>query len=484
VENWWTKKGVAAMSSPEAQWPSILEEVARTVRPQQFDTWFRGLALEAIDAESLTLRVPNNFYQDWLRRHYLGVIQQAVQRVTGWQPTVEFVVQSEAARARAAGAAPAERAPSVPPPPTVAASPLSTIAEGYGPRVYYPVDWVARLNRNYTFDNFVCGPSNQLAHAAAMAITETSAHAYNPLFIHGGVGLGKTHLVQAIAHRLLQKDPHLRIIYLSCENFMNFFTSSIQHNEREKFRNLYRSLDALLIDDIHFLSRGRREMTQEELFHTFNALRNAEKQIVISSDAPPGELPNFEERLVSRFKWGLVARVDSPTYETRVAILRKKAHLRGRPLPDEVVHFIAEHVNTNIRDLEGAVTKVIGYASVTNVPIDIALAQDALRDEVKLAASVISMDDILHTITAEFHVKLSDLQSKNRSKSLTHPRQVAMFLARTLTHHSLSEIGGYFGGRDHTTVMHACDKIRTLVGGNPSVNASVERLVSQLRHRR
>ncbi|MBL7223379.1 MAG: chromosomal replication initiator protein DnaA [Candidatus Brocadiae bacterium] len=468
------------MAAPEPSWDAILEEISRSVRPQQFDTWFRNVRASHLSQDTLSLSVPNSFYQDWLRRHYQGAIEQAVHRVTGWKPAIEFLVQPDAARPRA------EEPPTAvatPPPDTVTRL-LTSSANTYAPRAYYPVDWAARLNRHYTFENFVVGPTNQLAHAAAMAICDSAAHAYNPLFIHGGVGLGKTHLVQAITHWLVQKDPSARIVYLSCENFMNYFTSSIQHNEREKFRNLYRSLDILLIDDIHFLSRGRREMTQEELFHTFNTLRNAEKQIVISSDTPPEELPNFEERLVSRFKWGLVARVDPPTYETRVAILRKKADVRGRHLPDEVIHFIAEHVDTNIRELEGAVTKVIAFASVTNAHIDLALAEEALRDTVQQAATIIGMDDIVRTITAEFHVKLSELQSKRRSKSLTHPRQMAMYLARTLTHQSLSEIGGYFGGRDHTTVMHACDKIRGLIQHDPSVNASIERLTTQLRSRR
>lgn len=466
------------MAIPQDPWPEILEEISRNVRPQQFDTWFRKVGLEHLSEESLALRVPNNFYQDWLRRHYLAHIQHAVLHVTGLRPAIHFVVQPDppAAKAKASAPGPQRAAPASPP--------LTAPTDTRGPRVYYPVDWAARLNRHYTFENFVVGPTNQLAHAAAMAITESTAHAYNPLFIHGGVGLGKTHLVQAITQHILQKDPNQRILYLSCENYMNYFTSSVQHNEREKFRDLYRSLDVLLIDDVHFLCRGRREMTQEELFHTFNALRNADKQIVLSSDTPPQELHNFEERLVSRFKWGLVARVDPPTYETRVAILRKKAHVRGRELPEEVVHFIAEYVDTNIRDLEGAVTKVIAFAAVISREIDLALAQEALPDIVLQPIIRTTMDDILRIITAEFHVTLSELQSKKRSKSLTHPRQIAMYLARKLTEHSLSEIGGYFGGRDHTTVMHACQKIQRLTEEKPSVSASIDRLNSLLQRRR
>jgi chromosomal replication initiator protein len=357
-------------------------------------------------------------------------------------------------------------------------------ATSSGPRYYYPADWAVRLNRSYIFDNFIVGASNALAHAAALAVTENPAQAYNPLFVHGGVGLGKTHLIQAITHRFLEKRPSLRMLYLSCENFMNHFISSVQHSEREKFRDIYRGLDVLLIDDVHFLCRGSREMTQEEFFHTFNALYNAGKQIVLSSDSPPRELTKLEERLVSRFKWGLVARIDPPSYETRVAILRRKAQLRGRTLPDDVLHFIAENIDTNIRDLEGAITKIIGFSSLANKPVDLNLAREALRDTVERVASAISMDDIIRSVTAEFRVKLSDLQSKRRSNSVTHPRQIAMYLARTLTRHSLEEIGGYFGGRDHTTVMHGCEKMKSLIESDPSFAETIVRLTSHLRNHR
>jgi chromosomal replication initiator protein len=265
---------------------------------------------------------------------------------------------------------------------------------------------------------------------------------------------------------------------------MNHFISSVQHSERAKFRHIYRSLDVLLIDDIHFLCRGTREVTQEEFFHTFNALYNSGKQIVLSSDCPPRELTKLEERLVSRFKWGLVARIDPPSYEMRVAILRKKAQMRGRVLPDDVLHFIAENIDTNIRDIEGAIIKVIGFSSLTNKPIDIHLTHEALRDTVERVATAITMDDIIKSVTGEFRVKLSDLQSKKRSQSVAHPRQVAMYLARSLTRHSLEEIGGYFGGRDHTTVMHACDKIRRLLKTDPSLLAILESLSNQLRNKR
>jgi len=249
----------------------------------------------------------------------------------------------------------------------------------------------------------------------------------------------------------------------------------------ERFRQIYRSLDALFVDDIHFLCRGTREATQEEFFHTFNALHSAGKQIVLSSDCPPHELTKLEERLLSRFKWGLVARIDAPGYETRVAILRHKAQLRGRSLPDDVLQFIAENIDSNIRDLECAITTITAFASLVGKPIDIHLARQALRDAVEQVATAITMDDVIKHVTRMFRLKLSDLQSRRRTKSIAHPRQIAMYLARTLTRHSLEEIGGYFGGRDHTTVMHACDKMQRLRKDDPAVAATIERLTSQLR---
>jgi len=461
------------MTPEKSVWPAVLEEIQRTVRTQQYDTWFRNLKLEAISGDSLTLTVPNNFCHEWLKRNYLDTIRQAVRAVTGRQPAVQFVVSPVAQPPEPELLAPVR--PKRPSPP---------LAPQHEPRRYFPPDWTARLNQNYVFGSFVVGTSNALAHAAALAITENPGQAYNPFFLHGGVGLGKTHLIQAITHQLLVKRSDLSMLYLSCENFINHFIASVQHGERDKFRDVYRCLDVLLIDDIHFLCRGTKEATQEEFFHTFNALYNAGKQIVLSSDSSPRELTKLEERLVSRFKWGLVARVDPPSYEMRVAILRKKAQMRGRVLPDDVLHFIAENIDTHIRDLEGAIIKVIGFSSLTNKPINMQLTREALQDTVERVATAITMDDIIKCVTAEFRIKLSDLQSKRRSQSVAHPRQVAMYLARTLTRHSLEEIGGYFGGRDHTTVMHACDKIRRLLKTEQSLNTTIEHLTNQLRNKR
>ena len=426
----------------------------------------------------MTLQVPNSFYHEWLRRHYLSTIQQAVLQVTGRRPTVEFVIRpmpaSEAPDLpQASSAAPARRRSRPGPSPLARAQ-----------REYYPADWTSRLNRYYVFENFVVGASNALPHAAALAIGENPGLAYNPFFLHGGVGLGKTHLIQAITHRLLEAQPKMRMLYLSCESFMNHFISSVQHGEMERFRRIYRGLDALFVDDIHFLCRGTREATQEEFFHTFNALYNAGKQIVLSSDCPPRELTKLEERLLSRFKWGLVARIDAPGYETRVAILRHKAQLGGRALPDDVLQFIAENIDSNIRDLECAITKIGAFASLVNKPIDIHLAREALRDTVEHVATAITMDEIIKHVTREYRIKLADLVSRRRTKSVALPRQVAMYLARRLTRHSLEEIGSYFGGRDHTTVMHACDKIDRVRKEDPALHAIVDRLTQHLRRHR
>ncbi len=460
------------MVPQEALWPAILQEIQRNLRSQQFETWFRNVELADLSPQALTLRVPNSLYHQWLKQHYVDTIQRAVLTVTGTRPAVEFVVRQAPASASFEG--PATNPPGPRPAPATSPRP-----EG---RRYCPADWAARLNRQYTFENLVVGASNAVAHAAALAIAENPGHGYNPFFLHGGVGLGKTHLIQAITHHVLKHRPELDLLFLSCENFMNHFIASVQNNERDKFREIYRNKDILLIDDIHFLCKGAREVTQEEFFHTFNALYNAGKQIVLSSDCPPQELTKLEERLVSRFKWGLVARIDPPSYEMRLAILRKKAQLRGRTIPDDVLHFIAENIDSSVRDLEGAVIKVVAFSSLMNKPIDVSLAREALRDSVERVAAAITMDDVMKAVTTHFQVKISELQSKRRSQSIALPRQIAMHLARTLTRHSLEEIGGYFGGRDHTTVIHACNRIRSLMKTNPTLSNTIEHMCSQLRN--
>ena len=451
-------------------WNSVLSELKKKVLKQQFDTWFPNVTCLNIENGSLHLQVPNSFFRDWLQSHYLNIIKDSVRTVTGKDVEVLFTLSPDADDLEDFTPAPAPQR-SQPPP-----------YENNGAIKYPPPhihDNTLRLHDLYTFDNFVVGQSNNLAHAAALAVAESPSQAYNPLFMHGSVGLGKTHLVQAIAHELLRKNPRPRIVYMSCENFMNEFISAVRHGDMETFRYRFRYVDVLLIDDIHFLGKGDR--TQQEFFHTFNALYNDQKQIVITSDSPPKEIPAIEERLVSRFKWGLVTKISGPGYETRVAIIQKKAQLRGRELPDDVVHYIAENMAGNIREIEGAIIKIIGYAALLNKPIDLSISKDALTDTLEREKTTITIEDTQNVIIKHFRVKLSDLQSKRRSKAIAGPRQVGMYLARKLTDYSLEEIGGYFGGRDHTTVLHACDKIEKQLKIDAVQAATIEKLTEEIR---
>jgi chromosomal replication initiator protein len=313
------------------------------------------------------------------------------------------------------------------------------------------------LNPDYVFDNFVTGPCNRLPHAASIAVSEQPGRAYNPLFIHGGVGLGKTHLLQAVCQKLLERQDDARILYLSCDSFINQFITAIETGDMNQFRYRYRNVDMLVIDDIHFLAG--RDRTQEEFFHTFNTLYQQHKQIILSADCPPSEIPELEDRLVSRFNWGLVARIEKPCYETRVAILQKKARMRGLQLPEDVICYVAAKIESNTRELEGAITKLQGLGLLQNGRIDLELAKAALGESATPDQKRITIQQIFDAVTKYYNVKMSDLQSKKRHKSVAFPRQVCMYLARRHTRYSLEEIGGYFGGRDHTTVLHAERKI-------------------------
>jgi len=335
------------------------------------------------------------------------------------------------------------------------------------------------LSPDLAFEHFVVGPENRLAHAAAMAVAEKPGRAYNPFFIHGGVGLGKTHLLQAVCQAMLRRSSRTRIVYISCNTFMDLFHDAVRAGRMSDFRSRFRTADVLVIDDIHFLSK--HEQTQEEFFHTFNALYQAGKQLVLSSDAPPHEIPDLEERLTSRFSCGLVARIDRPSYETRVAILKSKAALHDLQLPDEVPAYIAARIDSNIRELEGALTKVRGMAMAHNVPVSLDLAKSALNESQPLTgAGQPTIQSIIETVSRFYDVKLTDLLSKRRHKSVALPRQVCMWLARKHTRYSLEEIGGYFGGRDHTTVMHAIKTINTRRGDDAQLLNDVERLEEQL----
>lgn len=334
------------------------------------------------------------------------------------------------------------------------------------------------LNPDYVFENFVTGPCNRLPHAASLAVAEQPGKAYNPLFIHGGVGLGKTHLLQAICQKVLEKQRDARILYLSCDSFINQFMNAIQTNDMHQFRYRYRQVDVLVIDDIHFLAG--RDRTQEEFFHTFNTLYQNHKQIILSADCPPSEIPELEERLVSRFNWGLVARIDKPCYETRVAILQKKARIRALQLPDDVVCYVAQKIDSNTRELEGAITKLQGMGMINGGRIDLELAKAALGDTETPEQKRITIQQILDIVTKYYNVRPADLQGKKRHKSIAFPRQVCMFLARRHTRYSLEEIGGYFGGRDHTTVLHAVRTVDASSKGDRDVANQLAQLESQL----
>jgi chromosomal replication initiator protein len=464
---------------------ALLQQLSSRVRREQLETWFRSLDVRRADDREIELSVTSQFVRDWLQKNYLGVLTEAVNALgqtkrrvllshrdeDGWdslrfaQPQaisdeIDRLVRlrddrtppspaSEAATLPGAAA----RTPTYPAATGLGAGGAGAV--GHGPATSRRLG--NALNPNYTFDKFVVGPCNRLAHASALAIGENPGCAYNPLFVHGNVGLGKSHLLQAICHTVQRRDPNARVLYLSCEDFTNAFIQAIQSHQLDAFRQLYRSADVLVIDDVQFLAN--KEKTQDEFFHTFNTLYDAQKQIVLSSDRPPIEIPTIEERLVSRFKWGLVAEVEAPCLDTRVAIVRRKAAGRGVDLPEDVARFLAERVTTNIRELEGAVIKVVGIAAITDQPITLALAESCVRG-MPLRHSQVSADDVMTLITTEFAISARELTGKGRTQTVSLPRQVAMFLLREHTENSLEDVGRIFGNRDHTTVLYAVNKIR------------------------
>jgi chromosomal replication initiator protein len=493
-----------ADSDPRAQLQrTFLDRVRDRVRREQYQRWFSGLRVLSTDGTTVVLGAPNDFVVEWLEGYYLDVLEESARETVGPEFAVRIVADErpEPAPTRRREA-PARRTPpareSRPAPRTRErrrAPPSRGPARGtdsrrsagfspsgsdlFGHTRYRNLLSDVILNDDYIFENFVEGPSNQLAHAAAGAVSNSPGAAYNPLFLHGAVGLGKTHLLQAICTRYLQANPEAKVIYLSCESFVNQFIAAVAEGQIQDFRYRYRHVDMLLIDDIHFLAK--KERTQEEFFHTFNTLYNSKKQIILSCDSPPAEIPTLEDRLVSRFKWGLVAEIEAPDHETRVSIVRKKAERRSLSLPDDVALYIADHITANVRELEGAVLRVCSYSSLSGKPITIDLAHDALRDLVRPSQRKVSIETILRVAAEHFGVKVSDLTGKRRQKTISHPRQVAMYLARRLTEYSLVEIGGQFGGRDHTTVIYANDKIADQVERDDRLREDLEMLTRKIR---
>jgi len=450
------------MSTPDPTlWRAMLTYL-RQHHAELCRQWFEELEPLWIEGGVLQVRVNSQIQKSYLASKGSEAFNEAAQSVTGNLIVVRFVFGEEAK--------------------SIGRKAKSSATDGNGngrANSHRPTDHdEILLSPDYSFENFVQGPGNRLAYAASVAVAQQPGEAYNPLFIHGGVGLGKTHLLQAICQQVLEARPDAAICYLSCDSFMNQFLEAVTAGRMNDFRHRYRHVDMLVIDDIHFLAN--RERTQEEFFHTFNTLHQAGQQIVLSSDSPPNEIPELEERLVSRFNWGLVARVDKPCYETRVAIVRKKAAVRGVQMPGDVVCHIAARIKSNTRELEGAITKIQTLASLAGEPITLQLAQQALGDEQPVPAPQTSIQTIISAVTDYYGVKLSELQSKKRHRSISVPRQVCMYLARKRTGYSLEEIGGYFGGRDHTTVLHAVRSIDEKLERDRQFAAQLHHLDHQL----
>jgi chromosomal replication initiator protein len=434
-------------------WEQVLARVEAKVNRHSFYTWFRPTSFVAEDTATVTVRVPNALFKDWLTKHYSGVISEALGEVRRANLAVNFVAETAGENG------------SIPLTPEEAAAidaGLPPIVGGPGP---------AGLNPRYTFDTFIVGSSNQFAHAASRAVAEAPSRSYNPLFIYGGVGLGKTHLMHAVGQYVLYHDRNLKLTYISSERFMNEMINAVRYDRVIDFRERYRTVDVLLVDDIQFLAG--KEGTQTEFFHTFNALYDSQKQIVLSSDCPPHEIPALEERLRSRFEWGLIADIQSPDLETKVAILKKKAETEAVPLPDDVAIYIAGRIKSNIRELEGSLIRLIAYASLTGQQISLSLAQDVLRNILEHDEKAVTIETIQKYVADYYNLKLTDLKSRNNSKSVAMPRQVAMYLCKSLTHASLPEIGRSFGGKHHSTVIHSIRKVEDLRKKEPDFNSLI-----------
>jgi chromosomal replication initiator protein len=440
-------------------WNAALANIEKKISKPSFDTWLKSTKAHSLQGNLLVITAPNEFARDWLEERYSQLIAGILYEITGEELSVKFIIPQNQKEEDPDLLLPARK------------------AKREEDQHDFPQNI---LNPKYLFDTFVIGSGNRFAHAASLAVAEAPAKAYNPLFIYGGVGLGKTHLMHAIGHYVLEHKPNAKVVYLSSEKFTNEFINSIRDNKAVEFRNKYRNVDVLLIDDIQFLAG--KESTQEEFFHTFNTLHEESKQIVISSDRPPREIPTLEDRLRSRFEWGLITDITPPDLETRIAILRKKAKAEGLDIPNEVMLYIANQIDTNIRELEGALIRVVAYSSLINKDINADLASEALRDIIPSSKpKVITILEIQRTVGEHFSVKLEDFKAKKRTKSVAFPRQIAMYLSRELTDYSLPKIGEEFGGRDHTTVIHAHEKISKLLQTDLQLQKQMKELNELLR---
>jgi chromosomal replication initiator protein len=442
-------------------WDQVLARVETKVNRHSFYTWFKPTSFLADSGGAITVRVPNTLFKDWLTKHYSVVLAEALGEVKRSDVKVNFVAEGSA-----------DPGPQLDPPP-----PAADLEPYEAPPASAPA--LAGLTPRYTFNTFIVGPSNQFAHAACRAVAEAPSRSYNPLFIYGGVGLGKTHLMHAVGQYVLQHDPSLSLTYISSERFMNEMINALRYDRILDFRERYRSVDVLLVDDIQFVSG--KEGTQTEFFHTFNALYDAQKQIVLSSDRPPHEIAELEERLRSRFEWGLIADIQPPDLETKIAILKKKAENEAIPLPDNVAIYIAGRIKSNIRELEGSLIRLIAYASLTGRELSLELAQHILKNVIDQDDRAVTIETIQRFVSDYYQLKVADLKSRNNSKSVAMPRQIAMYLCKTLTHASLPEIGRSFGGKHHSTVIHSIRKVEDMRSRDAVFNSLIKDFLESFR---
>ena len=465
-------------------WNDVVSTVEQRLNKHIVDSWFRPVQFEGNDAVERTLHLrAGQVTKDWVTLYYSELLAKTLEDLGFPDHKIVWSIDESETEddrfgetadddfnSRAVGAAPAPAGEPLKSAP--AASAVSSRSSGVDPLEH-------SLNPKYTFDKFVVGSSNQFAHAASLGAADTPGKTYNPLFIYGGVGLGKTHLMHAIGHAIRQRDRHMRVSYVTSEKFMNELINAIRYDSTQSFREKYRSIDVLLMDDVQFLAG--KERTQEEFFHTFNALHNEQKQIVISSDCPPREIPTLQERLHSRFEWGLIADIEPPDLETKVAILKRKADLDGIHLPDDIAIYIANKIRSNVRELEGSLVRLVAIASLRGVPISKMLAQDAMKNVIDSERPEgLTMERIARTVASHYKLTVDELKSKNNSRAIAVPRQVAMYLCKRLTKHSYPEIGREFGGKHHTTVMHSFDKIDALVNDDRDFHKTVSELIDNL----
>ncbi len=436
-------------------WKKTQKSLREQIGETSYETWFSSLSVREKNPETLVIGTPDEFFKNWIIEHYLNIIETTVGTLCSTNINIEFEVNAPLSSDKPKKHTLADE------------EPLSILKE------------TSVIAPRFTFDNFVIGAGNRFAQAASLAVAESPAKAYNPLFIYGGVGLGKTHLMQSIANHIRTKHPKTKFCYLSSESFTNALIDAIRHRSATQFRQRFRSVDVLLIDDIQFIAG--KESTQEEFFHTFNELHENHKQIVISSDKPPKSITNLEERLRSRFAWGLITDIQPPDFETRVAILRKKIEREPTKVPDDVIVFIATQIKTNIRELEGALVRVLAYSLLEEKTISLAMAKTILKDMVSETTKIINVDMIQKVVANHFNISLFDLKATRRNKNVVLPRQIAMYLARTLTNLSLPEIGGFFGGKDHTTVLHSCKKIEREIEVDHQLKNILEQLSTEIK---